>query len=257
MFADTQSAAYRASHQPGVQLPLEINSHDVYHALNPLPALSPVPRFEDSTTADSQSRNEALYRQLLVQAILSILLPTEDLENPCLTALVEQIFSELIIGNVVINKASQPWLLYEGICIIARVLQQKKAGPKDGAAISMIGRRRRQWSMQSVLFSVISCITLLVTSLRLCFKSLIAASSLPTRSRNTDTASNHADGKRPARNAARPAVPVIEFRFWTCLGTVTELNSRMPWLHGMLSLIQYGVVYGPWQIAAVDGLLDR
>ncbi|TQS32233.1 hypothetical protein Golomagni_07458, partial [Golovinomyces magnicellulatus] len=123
---DRHVTAYRASRQPMTQSPVEMNPREAYHAMCPLPQLSPVPRDDMPSTKEEQLKNEAEYRQLLVQAILAILLPTEDLENPCLTSLVEQIFSELIIGNNIANKASQPWLLYECICIAARVLGEKK-----------------------------------------------------------------------------------------------------------------------------------
>ena len=70
---------------------------------------------DDASKALEQKENEAAYRQLLVHGVLAVLLPTEDLENSCLTALVGQIFSEMIIGNGIGGKASEPWLLWEGI----------------------------------------------------------------------------------------------------------------------------------------------
>ncbi|KAM3453501.1 hypothetical protein MY3296_003732 [Beauveria thailandica] len=119
---DRHIAAYRTSHDPVSQEPVAVNPRQVYHALCPLPQLSPVPQKGDQSSFEEQQENESAYRQLLVQAVLAILLPTEDLENPCLTAIVGQIFSELIVGNIVAGKASQPWLLYESICIAGRAL---------------------------------------------------------------------------------------------------------------------------------------
>ncbi|KAK8146981.1 translational activator for mitochondrial COX1 [Beauveria asiatica] len=123
---DKHIAAYRTSHDPVSQEPVAVNPRQVYHALCPLPQLSPVPQKGDQSSFEEQQENESAYRQLLVQAVLAILLPTEDLENPCLTAIVGQIFSELIVGNILAGKASQPWLLYESICIAGRVLGEKK-----------------------------------------------------------------------------------------------------------------------------------
>ena len=74
--------------------------------------MSPIPRPEDPKSLQSQADSERAYRQLLVQGVLAILLPTEDLENTCLTALVGEILSELVIGNLLANRISQPWLLW-------------------------------------------------------------------------------------------------------------------------------------------------
>ena len=52
-----------------------------------------------------------------------MLLPTEDLENGCLRALVAEIFAEMILGNGISGKACEGWLLWEGITRIAEVLQ--------------------------------------------------------------------------------------------------------------------------------------
>jgi hypothetical protein len=54
---------------------------------------------------------------------LAVLLPTEDLENGCLRALVTEIFAEMILGNGISGKACEGWLLWEGLTSIAKVLQ--------------------------------------------------------------------------------------------------------------------------------------
>ena len=88
-------------------------SREIYHTLVPHPALTPVPRETDPSTILEQARNEESWRQLLVQGVLAVLLPTEDLENGCLRALVAEIFSDMILGNGVSGKACKPWLLWE------------------------------------------------------------------------------------------------------------------------------------------------
>ncbi|KOS18322.1 PXA domain protein 1 [Escovopsis weberi] len=105
---DRHATAHRTAYQSAARGYLQVDPNEVYHSICPLPALSPVPRADDPTTSALQDENETAYRQLLVQAVLAILLPTEDLENPYLTAIVSQILSELIIGNTVAKKASQP-----------------------------------------------------------------------------------------------------------------------------------------------------
>lgn len=192
-----------------------------------------------------------------MQGVLSILLPTEDLENPCLTALVEQIVAELIVGNVIVNKAAQPWLLFEGICIIARVLQQKKDIASSDEGLGLIGPSRRQWSVHGFLVSIIGWFMILITSLRLGLATMLASSSLPTRRCRLDGTGGDGLKDHQVADVAREPVPVLEFRLWACLGNIAELGLRMPWLGGMLSLLKYGAVYGPGRIADVDGVFDR
>jgi hypothetical protein len=95
----------------------------IYHTLHPHPALSPVPTESVPSTTVEQRENESAWRQLLVQGVLVVLLPSEDLENGCLRALVAEIFAEMILGNGISGKACEGWLLWEGITSIARVLQ--------------------------------------------------------------------------------------------------------------------------------------
>lgn len=80
-----------------------------------------------------QAENEAAYRQLLVQGVLGILLPTEDLENDCLTSLVGQILSEMILGGGIGGKAAEPWLLWEALTKVAETIQAQT--PKSKAEV--------------------------------------------------------------------------------------------------------------------------
>jgi splicing suppressor protein 51 len=253
---------------------VEVDPREAYHALCPLPHLAPVPRLDKPDTISDQAGNEALYRQLLVQGILAILLPTEDLENPCLTSLVEQIFSELIIGNIIANKASQPWMLYEGICITARVLRQKKDdGPsaagthKETSESKLEVKGRRAWSVRSsvrsVFLGVIQLGMIVVASLRFISTALVMASSLPARTTpmNEKEVSLDQDKQSSVSSSHESAdyikAPILSCRVWTCLGNLLELSLRMPWLDGFLSLLQYGAVNGPGRIAGHDGPVDR
>ncbi|KAJ4268668.1 hypothetical protein NW762_002735 [Fusarium torreyae] len=267
---DKHITAYRISHSTIARPPVEVDPREAYHALCPLPHLAPVPRPDEPDLEIAQKENEALYRQLLVQGVLAILLPTEDLENPCLTSLVEQIFSELIIGNIIANKASQPWLLYEGICITARVLQQKKdqgtVAPEtqDGSSEPKVEvKGRRVWSVRSMFLGVIQLGMLVVGSLRFISTAIVMASSLPPRTTPIEEKEALMDHDKRSSIPSSPKTsdytkaPVLSCRVWTCLGNLLELSLRMPWLDGFLSLLQYGVVNGPGRIAGHDGPVDR
>ncbi|PWI74837.1 PXA domain protein [Purpureocillium lilacinum] len=265
----TLNEAYRVSHQPLVQPPLVVDPREAFHALWPLPFLSPVPHPEDAPGSTSeQLENEAVYRQLLVQAVLAVLLPTEDLENPCLTALVGQIFSELIIGNLIGNKTTQPWLLFECICILARVIEEKK----DRTAQRIVSgshthsaegppKQRYNWSVQGLFLWIIQLVFIFITSIRLLAGAIAMSTSLPPRRVIEDP-------DRPERNQATiedqhheaPAaakVPILEFSAWRCVGNLVEIHTRMPWLGGILSLMQLGATRGPGRVAGLNSTLDR
>ncbi|CCT66209.1 related to MSS51 protein [Fusarium fujikuroi] len=262
---DKHITSYRISHSPTARQPVEVDPREAYHAMCPLPHLAPVPHPDCPDTISDQKENEALYRQLLVQGVLAILLPTEDLENPCLTSLVEQIFSELIIGNIIANKASQPWMLYEGICITARVLRQRKdqgavvaETQSDAGGPKVDVRGRRSWSVRSMFLAVIQLGMLVVASLRFITTALVMTSSLPARATPLDEKEALLDhDKSPPRSFDPVKAPILSCRVWTCLGNLFELSLRMPWLDGFLSLLQYGAVNGPGRIAGHDGPIDR
>ncbi|KAH7392035.1 PXA domain-containing protein [Phaeosphaeria sp. MPI-PUGE-AT-0046c] len=99
----------------------------IYHTLHPHPALSPVPTDSVPLTIVEQRESESAWRQLLVQGVLVVLLPSEDLENGCLRTLVAEIFAEMILGNGISGKACEGWLLWEGITSIAKILQTEPA----------------------------------------------------------------------------------------------------------------------------------
>ncbi|GKT53387.1 PXA domain-containing protein [Colletotrichum tofieldiae] len=223
-----------------------------------------------------QQGNEAVYRQLLVQGVLAVLLPTEDLENDCLTSLVGQIFSELIIGNVLANRLSQPWLIYECLIILTRVLEKKEPDPiEEGAAESSpaestsVGPKpvRRSWSIQRVFWSLVQWSFLAFTSIRLLITTLAISSSLPPRSDGDLNEKHEVTGQisdpktsNPATssNEARPVkTAIVAFKLWTCISDLIEMDTRMPWLSGTLSMLQLGAMNGPGRVAGLNGAVDR
>lgn len=273
---DRHATARRVASRAALQPSVEADARDVYHSILPLPFLSPVPRAGDASSVRLQKENEATYRQLLVQAVLAILLPTEDLENPCLTALVEQILSELIIGNVIAGKASQPWLLYEAICIAAKSLDEQKARAKtrivsgkdqSSPLLSDLGQdadKSPKWTVQGVFVLAIHLGILLFNAVRFMVVTLADSISLPPRTAlhlDEEAADDVQNDKPPSpptdTNLTLAKVPVLAFKLWVCFGNLIELEDRKPWLGGFISLLQTAAVNGPWRIAGLDGPLDR
>jgi hypothetical protein len=269
--------AYRAAQKAIARPPTEIDPREVYHSLCPLPLMSPVPNPADPETIARQLENEAAYRELLVQGVLSLLLPTEDIANPCLTSLVGQIFSELIIGNVIANKASQPWLIWEGLSILARGRQQsdgsntakqKSVSFQDRVQLKGTATKEaRGWSVQRIFFLIIHWAFLLFTCIKIIFDAIAMVPYLPTRTKQDmkgdDDVTGHNDGLRtpnPTVSVENPApvkVPVALFKAWPCIANLAEVDVRMPWLSSGLSLLQLAALRGPGGIAGRDGVVDR
>lgn len=259
MLEALSTTAYRIAHDPVVHHPLQANPREIYHSLCPLPALSPVPRLADTLGVAEQSDNEAAYRQLLVHGVLAVLLPTEDLENDCLTSLVGQIFSELIIANAVANKLSEPWLIYEVIIIASRTILQKRTAGQAGASGDAANQgsprdRRAALSIHALFWTVLQWCFLAIAFLRAVFAVVLASRAVPFRA--SRSAGKQYDGV-DADNGGPVKMPVLGFRCWAAISNLIELDGRMPWLRGTLSLLQWIAMTGPGRIASVDGRLDR
>ncbi len=261
--------AYRVAHDPMARPPLEVDPRKAYHALCPLPALSPVPAPDDPLAVADQADNEVAYRQLLVRGVLAVLLPTEDLENQCLTALVGQIFSELIIGGVIARKASEPWMIWEGLIILTRVIRQKTttestpAGDSQGTDRKLsTGHQRHGFSVHGLLSVLLHVAFAAFAFLRFAVATIAASRALPLR---RDGMIHHKEGYEPlgpppthtTSAEPPPKTPVVAFKLWPALSNLIEMNSRMPWACGVLSMLQWIAMTGPGQVAGTDGVVDR
>ncbi|RYP79112.1 hypothetical protein DL771_000090 [Monosporascus sp. 5C6A] len=276
---DAHIRAYRAAKNSAVRPPIEANPHDVYHSLFPLPALSPVPRPDDSKSILAQAENERTYRQLLAQGLLAILLPTEDLENSCLTALVGEILSELVIGNLIANRISEPWLIWEGLIIITRLahkggavepsrLPTPRMDSPPGPGRNSVSQPsiRRSWSLHRLFWAIVQWGFLAVHSIRFIIGAAMLSRSLPPRSKSGAHHMGSTDHSHTKESCDPPTsletqrgpvkVPIAEFYIWSCVANLLELDVRMPWLTGALSMGQWAAMKGPGKLAGLNGGLD-
>ncbi|KAJ5042797.1 uncharacterized protein L3040_004190 [Drepanopeziza brunnea f. sp. 'multigermtubi'] len=271
--------ACRASRQPLHPSPVESSPRDIYHSLWPFPALSPVP--DGGQNILEQMRNESTYRQLLVQGVLAVLLPTEDLENDCLTSLVGQIFSEMILGGGIGGKASEPWLLWDGITKIAEVIKtrlpQSKAQVRVQRSNSDLGgstplnataKGMKLWglggSLQKTFWLVLQYGFVAFTAVRFFLITLATASSLPSRIQpstkiNGSRSANGYDDPDPvsSKRQISSKQPILTMKIWSCASTLLDLEARMPWLNATLSLLQWAAITGPGEVGITDGMVDK
>ncbi|KAK0124556.1 hypothetical protein ONS95_009504 [Cadophora gregata] len=277
--------AYRASRDPLHPSPVESNPRQIYHSLWPFPALSPVPDGEHATL--ERMENESAYRQLLVQGVLAVLLPTEDLENDCLTTLVGQIFSEMILGDGIGGKASEPWLLWEGMTKIAEAIQSKLPNNKaqvrversnsdlmDSVPLSLTGKRTKSWkigrSLHKTFWLVLQYGYVAFTAIRFFIITLATASSLPSRIAPTtkitgsSLANDHMGPPKSASSETSSAKrqvpskqPIVKMKIWSCAASLLDLDARMPWLNATISLLQWASLTGPGEIGNTDGMVDK
>jgi len=279
--------AYRTSHYPIHPPPIEQDARQVYHSLWPFPALFPIP---DGGGPDEQQQlaNEAAYRQLLVQGVLAVLLPTEDLENDCLTTLVGQIFSEMILGGGIGGKACEPWLLWEGITKIAEVIkaqlpkskaqvrvERSNSDSSTSAPLNITGGNTKGWrigsSIQKTFWLVLQYGFLAFTAVRFIIVTLVTSSSLPSRIAPTAKITGPAYLKgdhletRGRTNSetltkgqkSSSKEPIIKMKIWSCASSLLDLDVRMPWLCATISMLQWGALTGPGELGNIDGRVDK
>lgn len=271
----------------------------VYHTIHPHPALSPVPSQGIPSSFVEQRENESAWRQLLVQGLLAVLLPTEDLENGCLRSLVAEIFAEMILGNGISGKACEGWLLWEGITRIAEVLHKdheeeeiQSGNSTEGQSLSSLERygllstpfegqsdiakppsptgqhhAGSQFLISGAFWAVIQYVFLVFSATRTLVIGVATSSSLPSRSVTSVSISSpiEADYQWASLEAEQPAAgrpvafkrPLVDMKLWSCASQIVEMQSRMPWLSGFISMLHWVVLAGPGRVGDTNGVLDR
>ncbi|KZM24817.1 uncharacterized protein EKO05_0003506 [Ascochyta rabiei] len=270
----------------------------IYHTLYPHPALSPVPIDAVPSTHVEQRESESAWRQLIIQGVLAVLLPTDDLKNGCLRSLVAEIFAEMILGNGISGKACEGWLLLEAIGRIADILQTDHLGEEDPSSseraadedLSRLerfgllpsqaeegsgptklpvvdgGRHESTATSASGLFwLVVQYAFLACTALRAVILTIATSSSLPSRSLASgptpieESRQSHlpeAEYQASTRLLAAKR-PILSMKLWSCAAQFVELDVRMPWLTGFVSILHCGALFGPGRVGDTDGVLDR
>ncbi|KAL8840108.1 MAG: hypothetical protein Q9170_001455 [Blastenia crenularia] len=252
----------------------------VYHELNPHPALSPVPDPSSESSTIQQSRNEADYRQLLVQGALAILLPTEDLENTSLRTLVADVVAETILGRSIGGRVCEGWFIWTSITKLVEAVKAQVNPRATGEEIEVDSRSRlekfgllsergddtrpaedgRRSAFSEVVWRLLQYVYLTIITVQFIIVSLFAASSKPKRSSWTAKATADSPIAKSTEAPAAILRPILDFKMLSLLSTALDLSFRMPWLSGSLALMQQHLIASPMafvRVGAVDGLLDQ
>ena len=269
--------AYRISHQARHPPSLFTDSRVIYHNLNPHPALSPVPKLANPSTAKEQKDHEAQYRQLLVQGALAVLLPTEDLENVCLRTLVADVIADSILGNSIGGRVCEGWFIWATITNFVDVVKARM-GPKTTSEEVEVGARSRlekfgllsekfkstgggssnhsrKSTFSSMFWRILQYFYFAFVTSRLVILGFVTAYSEPPRSLTMSR--THGS---PIATEIEPSLkprPIISFRVLRLISDLLDVPSRMPWVSGALALLQHHLIHGPLRVGATDGILDQ
>ena len=262
----------------------------IYHSLRPINALTPLPDGEAAVL--EQEDNEIAWSQLLVSRILPLVLPPEDLQNPCLHVLVSEIFSEMIVHKAMCGRACEAWLLWEGVTKLIKTMlpdfNRRQSADEISPPINKLeqfgllssanategqdlreAQRGRLDTITQAFWSVLQLTLITWLFLRSFAIALMHASSIPARHSRVEkleiSDKVHVSAVAPeSRPSPQHTIlggcdkrPVISLKVWTCISRMTAIEQRMPWLSGFLSLVQWLSLYGPGGICRTNSVLDR
>ncbi|KAF9248659.1 hypothetical protein LCP9604111_4898 [Penicillium roqueforti] len=272
--------SYRLARQQSHLSGLPTSYRTIYHELNPHPGLSPVPDPGDPDTIVEQTDNEAVYRRLLANGILAVLLPTEDLENSSLRALVVDIIADLILGNQVSGRACEGWFIWETMGKLAAQVGHRqnqddtKSAPDAGTnrleKFGLLSTEDEQlpdqppasFSATAWIWNLLQTVYLGYVVLRFIAIGLFRVASSPGPSSHGVGVSpalpidQKRDGMESSDGITRRR-PVLDYRMYAMISQILGLSWRTPWLSGLLALSQYLILAGPGRVGATDGILDR
>lgn len=215
-----------------------------------------------------------------------MVLPPEDLLNPCLDVLVSEILSEMIFHNGICGKACEPWLLWDGITKVLQSIRpptQNNASKHKSSSTNSLEEsgllstaratqatekhkslRGRFDAVLQLFWLTIQAVMTLWFFARSFGMALMQARSIPPRASKTPRRlrtpeSQFANSPNVGRafELDQQKRPIISMRIWDLATQLLSLDKRMPWLTGMISLLQWAGLHGPGQLCRTNSALDR
>jgi hypothetical protein len=258
----------------------------IYHTLNPHPALSPVADSDSSEPSLEQVQNEAIYRQLLVQGALAILLPTEDLENASLRTLVGDIVADLIFGQAVAEKVCEGWFLHEAITRVVEIIKARIEPRASGeelhqdtrsrleqfgllsnkaTEVSRYSSKSRQSRPSAFFWQAMQWIYMGFIFVRFILVGMFHSRRLPARYCDVrSSTSSPMRTKSPSDRSgftpmeARPSPrPVLTYRIFQAISTLLDLSARMPWFASSFAFVENVLTSGAGRLGSTNSTLDK
>ncbi|KAK6438506.1 hypothetical protein LTR95_005290 [Oleoguttula sp. CCFEE 5521] len=265
----------------------------IFQTLRPHNALKPVPITAELLV--EQAENEKAWCQMLIDRVLPLVLPPEDVENPTLHVLVAEVLSELILCKSVCGKASESWLLWEGVTKVIYSLRPRLK-PHQQAEVPQIDRLEQFGLLDETrdrsdpegglsrenisdtlsrgFWAFLQVISFAWLISRVAVVALVHAARLPARESRVHSVIKGASfmSDRSTTMEEKPDVhlqpvdrsaggdgspPILALSVWPCIALLTRLELRMPWLTGLLSLTQWLLIFGPGQVGGTNSRLDR
>jgi hypothetical protein len=239
---------------------------------------------------EQQHACEVAYRQLLIQGILAVLLPTEDLGNACLRTLVTDVISDLILGQAIGQKISEPWFVHGTISKVVDIVTSRMAQPRDGTGVpdtdgpkdrlekfgllssKLVEKEnnsstRRQSSLSAWLWRLLQYAFVAYQIMRFLLLGLAHAHRLPRRAHagqferfppSSFARQRRTDPARPplVHKLSSPRA-FINYRLFACMSTILDLTSNMPWFTSSLAYCEHALSTGPGKYGAANSTLDK
>lgn len=249
--------------------------------MNPHPGLSPVPDPTDPDTLGEQNENECIYRRLLANGILAVLLPTEDLENSSLRTLVGDVLADLILGKEVAGRICEGIFIWETTTKLLTIAQHRGNGQDSSSSGKTTSSRLEQFGLlhedsgasqpptqspiTSWIWNILQGIYLGYVALRFIATGLfrVASSPGPGASHGASvsvpaaTPEAQKEGIESSSDGVADKRPVLDYRMSSMASQLLGISERMPWLTGLFALAQNIILAGPGRLGDTDSVLDR
>ena len=219
-----------------------------------------------------------------------MLLPTEDLANTCLRTLVTDIIADLILGQALAEKICQPWFLHGTVSKLVGIVTSSPLRTVDlEESVHENDRQSRlekfgllsakladqehyssaphQSTLSAWFWGLLQYAYIAYQTLRFMLVGMAHAHHLPQRVRHRQsTASTSLSSSQKPPLAASQTVPdadarspvaVINYRVFSCISSVLDMSTRMPWLASSLGWWQHVLNAGLGGYGATDSTLDK
>lgn len=272
MFSTT--IAFRQCRDLAAGRHLPADGRILYSTLLPHTALLPAPN--SPLSCDQQQLHEGTYHKILAEGILALLVPAEDLRNPCLKSLLTAILADMILDGVVSKKLCDGAFVYDMIQRAANsargtskpwAVETPSHPPKTDrlAHFGLLAPRSpiANHNATDIFWSIFGYLMLITTYLQSCFNSWIWATKLPKRpsSKNntihnpprTDVLDDPIN-RIQHEEVTTSHLPIMSYHMWAMAATMVNFPERMPWATGFAKLLRHYLLQ---QLGGYDGYLDR